>query len=256
MDMQVNRTRLEDIQKFRALFLQECNTLVRYNACHERGWSDSYLLRLGNQPIGYGSLKGKDKLTDRDAIFEFYVIPPYRSLAGIFFTKLLQATSTKYIECQSNDPFLCSLLYEFSQDIYSDVILFKDHISSEHVRSGISFRGRLETDTIFEHKLEPPGDYILELDGAVIGTGGFMLYYNLPFADVYMEVEEKFQRRGFGSYLVQELKRECYLHGRLPAARCNADNTASRATLLKAGFAVSGQMLTGRVKLELRNEKR
>jgi GNAT superfamily N-acetyltransferase len=184
------------------------------------------------------------------------VIPPYRNLTCIFFTKLLQATSAKYIECQSNDLFLCPLLYAFSEGIYSDVILFKDHITSEHVKPGVSFRRKLETDMIFAHKLEPPGDYVLELDGAVIGTGGFMLYYNIPFADVYMEVEEKFQKRGFGSYLVQELKRECYLHGRVPAARCNTDNTASRATLLKAGFTISGQMLTGRVKLKVRNEKR
>ena len=51
-----------------------------------------------------------------------------------------------------------------------------------------------------------------------------------------MEVDERFWRRGYGSFLVQELKRTCYEMGRIPAARCNVTNTASRATLQKAGF--------------------
>jgi GNAT superfamily N-acetyltransferase len=248
MDLRVNKTSLEDIQKFRGLFLQECNTLIRYNACHNRGWSDSYLISIADEPIGYGSVKGKDNLTDRDTIFEFYVIPRFRKLAGRLFTSFLKTACAKYIECQSTDLFLTFLLYEFSESIYADVVLFKDHIAAEISKPGVNFRRRLETDMIFEHKLEPVGDYLLESDGSVIATGGFMLYYNFPFADVYMEVEEKSQRKGFGSYLVQELKKECYLHGRVPAARCNIENTASRATLLKTGFAICGYMLTGRIK--------
>ena len=60
-----------------------------------------------------------------------------------------------------------------------------------------------------------------------------------------MEVDEPFRRRGYGSYLIQELKRACYEMGRVPAARCDAANAASRATLQKAGLFPCARMLSG-----------
>jgi GNAT superfamily N-acetyltransferase len=74
-----------------------------------------------------------------------------------------------------------------------------------------------------------------------------MLHYNLPFADLYMEVREDCRRCGIGSFLLQEVKRECYLAGRVPAARTSIGNFASRACLSKAGLRVSGFMLTGEI---------
>ena len=89
------------------------------------------------------------------------------------------------------------------------------------------------------------GEYVLERKGEVAATGG---HYNKPFADLYMEVKKNSRRIGLGSYLLQELKKECYLSGRIPAARCNIENMASKATLIKAGLRICGFMLTGRVK--------
>ncbi len=60
-----------------------------------------------------------------------------------------------------------------------------------------------------------------------------------------MEVAKPFRRRGFGSYLIQELKRVCYEMGRIPAARCGVSNSASRATLQKAGMIPCARVLTG-----------
>jgi RimJ/RimL family protein N-acetyltransferase len=48
--------------------------------------------------------------------------------------------------------------------------------------------------------------------------------------------------------MVQELKKEIYNVSRVPAARCNVKNLASRATLLKAGFRLCGYLLEGRIK--------
>ncbi len=248
MNIEVIKTGLENIQDFRTLFLQECNFQIRYNACHERNWSDSYLLMSDGKPIGFGSVKGKNNLTDRDAVFEFFIIVPYRKLAHQIFANFLEASGASYIECQSNDLFLSSMLYEFSHKIYSDVVLFEDHSRTEIPNPDVTFRIRKETDVIFTHELEPVGDYVLELKDQVIATGGFMLHYNKPFADIYMEVNKAFRRNGFGSFLIQELKEECYLHHRVPAARCNIENLATRFALMKAGLSVSGFMLTGEVK--------
>lgn len=91
------------------------------------------------------------------------------------------------------------------------------------------------------------GDYVVELEGQVVATGGFLLHYNFPFADVYMEVEKDHHRTGVGSFLVQEIIKQCYLAGRVPAARCDLRNTASRATLTKAGMKECGFILIGQV---------
>jgi RimJ/RimL family protein N-acetyltransferase len=50
-----------------------------------------------------------------------------------------------------------------------------------------------------------------------------------------------------GPALIQEVKRACDLAGRVPAARCDVMNAASRATLLRAGMRICGQMLKARV---------
>ena len=79
----------------------------------------------------------------------------------------------------------------------------------------------------------------------VVATGGALYHYNPPYGDLYMEVREDCRRRGFGSYLIQELKRVCYEGGKKPAARCNDSNTASRRTLQKAGLLPCGRILFG-----------
>jgi len=58
-----------------------------------------------------------------------------------------------------------------------------------------------------------------------------------------MDVVERFRRRGLGAFLVQELKRVAYELGRIPCARCNPDNVASRMTLQKAGFVPHAHIL-------------
>ena len=65
----------------------------------------------------------------------------------------------------------------------------------------------------------------------IVATGGILTHYNPPYGDLYMEVDPAHRRQGLGSFLIQELKRTAYATGRVPAARCNVANTASRATL-------------------------
>jgi len=98
---------------------------------------------------------------------------------------------------------------------------------------------------MFPHKHEGIGDWVVEARGAVVATGGFLCHYNPPYDDIFMEVAEPERRRGFGSYLVQEVKRVCYEAGKKPAARCNPANIASRLTLQKAGLLPCGRLLAG-----------
>lgn len=246
-NFQAFRTKLADIQYLRQLFLEELNTQIRYNAVHERGWSDSYFLSVDGINVGYGSVRGQE-LANRDTIFEFYVTPAYRIYSSALFRKLLTISKVEFIECQTNDPLLSAMMFEFSENINSNAILFSDKFASSLRVEDAVFKKKKDSDRLFEHKHEPEGTYVVELNGEVVATGGFLLHYNIPFSDLYMEVREDMRKKGIGSFLLQEVKKECYLAGRVPAARCNIDNFASRATLLKAGLTISGFMLFGNVK--------
>src|SRR4030095_13157369 len=157
----------------------------------------------------------------------------------------IQASKANFIICQSNDLLQLSMLFQFGKDINADTILMEEDFSSSlHIERAI-VRARSDKDIIFEHKAEPVGNYVLEFNNEVVATGGFLLHYNMPFADLYMEVREDYRRNGFGSFLIQEIKKQCYLAGRVPAARTGLDNIASKATLIKAGLKVAGFMLSG-----------
>ncbi len=246
MTTRVERVELEAILPLRALFLEEAHHQVRYNAVHERGWSDSYSLFIDGRNVGYGSIKGQE-IKDRDTIFEFYLIPPFRGHASGLFPQLIAAARPAFIECQSNDPLLSAMLFEFARNISADVVLFEEHSVTHLAVPGVLVRRRRDSDPIFPHSAEPVGEYVAQLNGEVVATGGFLLHYNHPFADLYMEVREDCRGRGIGSFLLQEVKRECYLAGRIPAARTSIGNFASRACLNRAGLRMSGFMLKGQI---------
>ena len=105
----------------------------------------------------------------------------------------------------------------------------------------------IEVVRIFAHTVEPVGDWAVESGGEVVATGGIMLHYNPPYGDIYMEVAAPHRRRGYGSYLVQELKRFCYEMGRRPAARCAIGNVASRRTLERAGMVPCAHIMRGKI---------
>jgi GNAT superfamily N-acetyltransferase len=242
METSAARVELARILPLRAHYLRETNCQIRYNACHERGWTDSYLLTADGADVGYGSIKGDDA-AGRDTIFEFFVVAPFRRQASRLFETLLSASRAPRLECQSNDGLMTAMLFEFGRDINADVVLFEHRMSTHLQFPGAVFRRRNDNDQVFKHGVEPPGDFALEIGGSIVATGGFLTHYNPPFADLFMEVEQSHRRKGAGSYLVQEVIKECFQAGRVPAARCNLNNRASRATLTKAGMRECGFML-------------
>lgn len=247
MKISVTKTSMKEILPLRTLFLHEGNFQFIRNSFHARGWVDDYLINADDDVVGYASLSGKEDRSNRDNIIEFYVLPPYRKHTHLFFDELLTISKAAFIECQSNDAVLTEMLHRFATNIQENIILFKDHTVTELVCADAVFRTRRDNDQLFEHHSEPEGSHVIDKNGEVVATGGFLLHYNIPYADLYMEVAKPHRQKGYGSFLIQELKRTCYLAGRVPAARCDISNTASKATLLKAGFAICGYGLSGEV---------
>src|SRR5215216_1989674 len=103
MTINAIKTNLQEILPLRNLFLQENNFQIRYNAQHERGRSDSYLITQNGEKIGYGSVSNFD---DKDSVFEFYIIPSFRNVAPLAFLELVHTSKASFIICQSNDLLL------------------------------------------------------------------------------------------------------------------------------------------------------
>jgi GNAT superfamily N-acetyltransferase len=241
--MSITRVRLSKIQRLRALFLQELNAQVRYDAAHTRPGTAEYILRDGRVDIGYGSLK--DSASGGGTLFEFYVVPPFRRHARELLHALIAHSKAEALECQTNDLFYTTLVRERHQEPTSDTILFAAGASNHLTSADGVFRARRRSDQVFEHHAEPVGDFVIDVGGSVVATGGFLLHYNPPFADLFMEVRPDARRRGYGSFLIQGLIAECYLAGRVPAARTGTDNVASQRTLLKGGLRECARVLRG-----------
>jgi GNAT superfamily N-acetyltransferase len=244
MDVKVIKTPLDDVRAFRAMFLHALNAQFVCNKCHDYGWADTYLFLLNGERAGYGAVWGTDRREDRDTIFEYFLTEPFRHLADLIFSQFIATSGTQLIECQSNDLLLTSMLYGYAENIHAEAILFRDDAVTNLVVPGVTFRKRSKDDDMGDDD----SDHVLVLDGKVVASGGLMLNYNIPYADIYMGVKEPFRKKGLGSLIVQELKREAYLMGRVPAARCNIHNRASKATLLKAGLEPCGFRLKGQIR--------
>ena len=243
MEFSVHKCTLDEIKSFRILFLHENHFQFVYDKCHYYGWADTYMVLVDGVKIGYGAVWGKAKREDRDAIMEFFVLKTFRHLSDTLFQQFILVSGAIFIECQSNDLLLSEMLYRYAENIHAEAVLFEDHHQTNFTIPGVILQRTQPGDNPND-----VGGYFLQQDDETVATGGFMLNYNMPYADIYMDVNENFRRKGYGSFIIQELKKEIYLMGRVPAARCNINNLASKASLIKAGFRVCGSILNGNVK--------
>jgi GNAT superfamily N-acetyltransferase len=229
---------VREISRWRDLYREQMNCQVVHDSMHSRdGWTQSYLLEVGGNRAGYGSILIGGPWTGTRTVFEFYVTASHRTRAFDLFGTLLTTSGATAMEVQTNDVLLSVMLHTWARDIASEKIVFQDRLTTFRTLDGVVFR----------HRTEPEQDWVLEVNGTVAATGGILYHYNRPYGDIYMEVSEPFRQRGFGSFLVQELKRVCYELGSIPCARCNTTNIASRKTLQKAGFVPCAHILVGKL---------
>ena len=237
---------LAQILALREAYRREMACQIVHDSWHARGFTRSYLLRVGGQVAGYGSVGGVPS-EPGDVVKEFHLLPRFRESALPLFRRLVAARGARRIKAQTNAPLLLRMLLACAVAISAPKLLFADALATEHTSPGTIFRPLAggEGDGVFAHTHEPVGEYVLEHAGEVVATGGLTFHYNPPFADLYMEVAAAHRRRGFGSYLVQRLKRVCREMGHVPAARCDDTNLASRRTLERAGMTPCGRIAEG-----------
>lgn len=248
LGIDVTRVPLDAIVSLRDEYRRAMNCQIVHDSYHARGFTHSYLIRMHGQVVGYGSVAG-DPQGAKEIIKEFYVLPVCKGSALPLFRALIAATQARWIEAQTNDTLLSLMLFDCAVDVVSDRILFADGCVTNHAAPGVVLRSVTPRDRtgMFPHTTEPVGDWGLEQGGEVVATGGLMFHYNPPYGDIHMEVAAPYRQRGYGSYLVQELKRLCHEMGCIPAARCNKDNVPSRLTLQRAGMLPCAHIVRGRI---------
>jgi GNAT superfamily N-acetyltransferase len=241
-------TSQEAIVPLRARHRQEMNCQIVHDSIHRRdGWALSYALHLGDVMAGFGSVAVGGPWKDKPTFFEFYVLPEYRARAFDLFEAFLATAKPRFLEVQTNERLAHLMALTWGGNLISEKIVFHDQRTTSYSLQGAVLRRVTADDEIRAclERRQGGGEWVLESDGKTAARGGILFHYNRPYGDVYMEVAEPFQRRGLGSYLVQELKRISYELGAVPCARCNPTNVASRRTLAKAGFAPFAHILTG-----------
>lgn len=247
MDIQVRQADYDDVKALRELYRQEADCQIIHDSFLSRGLADPYVILMNGRVVGYAAVGNK---YPKDQLTEFYTLPQMRSFALPMFHEVLAVSQAARIEAQTNIPLMLSMLCDCGKNITVESILFEDAFTTQLVIPDAVFRQTVPDDaaSIFPHSCEPVGDWVLVVNDVIVATGGFLSHYNPPYGDIYMEVLESAQQQGFGSYLVQELKRVCYEAGKKPAARCSyLGAVASRQTLLKAGFLQCGHLLVGEV---------
>ena len=244
----------EQILRLRDEYREEMSCQIIHYSWLARGWYDAYSIELNREQAGYGcvgGIRGRNRVN----AMEFYVQAQHRGIADRLFSAFIRASGARRIECQTNDVLLTLMMYDTASRIRQGPILFRDSAPTNHRPPGARFRRLMESDLEkdFPEDLHSDAEWVIEWEGRIVATGGVLTHYNPPYGDIYMAVSGPYRRRGFGSYLVQELKSTCYDSGKIPAARCNAANTASRATLQRAGFIPCGRLLAGTIKPEFRS---
>lgn len=236
------------ILPLRTRFRQEMNCQIVHDSLHtRRGWTSSYVLRLNGTAAGFGSIAIAGPWNGKPTIFEFYVLPEYRGRAFDLFESFVDASAARLMEIQSNDTLLAVMLHTYARDIWSEKIVFADRLTTALPANGAVLQPLTSDQEIRLSIAERAGqaEWQLQVDGQPAGNGAILFHYNPPFCDLAMEVAEPFRRRGFGAYLVQELKRAAYQLGSLPCARCSPDNVPSRRTLQRAGLVPFAHILNG-----------
>ncbi|MBI1930863.1 GNAT family N-acetyltransferase [Candidatus Poribacteria bacterium] len=240
MNIQVCRVEYQDVEAMRELYRQEVNCQIIHDSFLSRGLAEPYLIVVDGRVGGYGAVGNK---YPQDRLMEFYTLPDMRTSALPMFRELLDVSQATQIEAQTNIPLMLLMLYDCAKNITAENILFHDAFVTHLACPNGVFRHATPAD----HGPHGDADWLIEANGAIVAWGGFLCHYNPPYGDVGMEVAVPYRRRGYGSYLVQEVKRICYEAGKKPAARCNPDNVGSRRTLQKAGFLPCGRLLVGEV---------
>jgi len=264
MHMEIETTTVDRVADLRFLYARELDDIILYEREIQQGQTRIYGMRGGGVLVGYGVLHGEGE--DRSKIVEFFLLPQYRCHTAVAFDHFTSVTEATGVLARTNDTGLVLLLHERTRNIAASHYCFRDAERTHHPVSGARYRGITQDDLelltpimttsqawpfeLSDRKaldtwIASNEGRVLEDEEGIAGIGAILRGYNRPFANIGMVVMKRARRRGYATYLIEELKRETYALGKIPRADCAHWNTASRSTLLRAGFLVNARTVQG-----------
>src|SRR2546426_10534676 len=212
MELSAKLAAVEDILPWRDMYRLEMGCQIIHDSIHSRpGWTQEYLLFAGGATVGYGSIAVAGPWKGKPTVFEWYVVPQYRSRMFDLFSALLAASGAATIETQSNDPLLTVMLHTFAQSVTSESILFHDKLTTAHAPPGAVVRRATPDDAaqLLSHELDAEANWVVEVERKVAAAGGVLFHYNRPYGDIYMKVAGPLPRRGLGPLPAPRVERVC-----------------------------------------------
>ena len=248
MSHRVKRVPPLEVMALRREHRKEVNAQIVHDQISEReGWTRTYRLERDGEAVGFGSVAIAGPWKDKPTLFEFFLRTEERARAFTWFEEFLQVCRATRLEVQTNEQLLTTLALAYGRNLETEAVVFRHgedtQIPSNGVRLSLVTPGE-EVQKAIEQR-RGGGEWVLKLGDQVVGKGGVLCHYNPPYGDLHMEIAEPFRRRGWGSYLLQELTWECRRFGVTPVARCNVNNVASRRTLQRAGFVPCALIVAG-----------
>jgi len=264
MHVEIEPVTVDQVADLRLLYARELDDMIRYEREIQQGRTRIYGLRNCGALIGYGILHGEGE--DRSTVVEFFLLPQYRRHTVPVFDRFTTATEATGVQARTNDADLVLLLHERTHDVVPGNYYFRDAEKTLHPVHGVRYRAitLCDLDVLAPIMTIPEGwpfevpdrealarwitsneGRLLEDEGGIAAIGAILRGYNPPFANIGMVVMKRARRRGYGTYLIEELKRDTYAMGKIPRADCAPWNVASRSTLLRAGFLVNARALRG-----------
>ena len=264
MHIEIEPTTVDQVADLRFLYARELDDVIRYEREIRRGRTRIYGVWNDGALIGYGILHGEGE--DRNTVVEFFLLPQFRWHTVPVFDHFTKVTGATGVQARTNDTGLVLLLYERTRDIIPGNSYFRDAENTHQRVPGVRCRAITPDDLDVLTPIMTTSDgwpfelpdrealatwiesnqgRLLEDEEGIAGIGAVLHGYNAPFASIGVVVMKRARRRGYGAYLIEELKRETYTMGKIPRADCAPWNAASRATLLRAGFLVNARALRG-----------
>ncbi len=192
---------LSEIEHLREEYRDEMKCQIVHESIHRRtGWTREYALELDGATVGYGSVAIAGPWRDAPALYEFYVQREERTHTFDLFASLRDACGAEIIETQSNAPMLTVMLHTFARNIRAEAILFRDAFQTSLLApAGVAgFRAMAAEDTeiLRRQGLDDGAGWVVTLNGDIAGAGGVLYHYNPPYGDIYMEISQRFRRKG------------------------------------------------------------
>lgn len=250
MKIECVRCDFSQIEHLRAHYRREMRCQILHDSFHARpGWVEWYAVLAEGQAAGYGAVIVGGPWAGSRALFEAYLQPEFRGDLIPALDALILTAQAGGLLLQTNDPTMFLALHQFGSDFTEEALIFERGRSRDLPNPGVTMIRNEGADgpAIFPHQHEPVGDWLVQHRGEVVATGGYLSHYNPPYVDLYMEVRPDMRRKGFGSYLVQELGRLAEAAGKIACARCAIANQASLKTLQRAGMVECALRGTARI---------